>query len=98
MFIFCIIIMLLVPLERENRKDYKFVYIVRFGSQIPEIFVKIRDIAMSVSIFACLKCLIFNFGPRHVISCLCQPANFLKPAGIPARLFGRQEYNVLKHA
>ena len=35
-------------------KDYKNACIVRLGSQIPQIFVKIRQIAISVGIFACL--------------------------------------------
>ena len=64
MVIFCIIIMLLVLLEQGYRKDYKCVCIVRFGGQIPEIFVKIRQFAMSVGIFACLtKVPDFRFWP-----------------------------------
>ena len=38
------IIMLLVLLERGNRKDYKYVCIVRFRSQIPEIFIKNKSV------------------------------------------------------
>ena len=63
MVIFCIII-LLVLLDWGYRKDYKYVCIVRFGGQIPEIFVKIRQIVMSVGIFACLtKVPDFRFWP-----------------------------------